>query len=86
MSDFPRNTIRASEIGQFVYCRRAWWLGSVEGRAPANVAELQAGTQSHSRHGRGVSLAMAARRAGLALIILGGLAMAAYVALRVMGG
>lgn len=85
MSDFPRNTIRASELGQFSYCPRAWWLGSVEGRPSSNAAGLEAGTQTHRRHGRGVSLAMALRRAALVLFALGLLALVAYIALRLTG-
>ena len=29
--------IRASEIGQYVFCQRAWWLGTVQGYRPVNV-------------------------------------------------
>jgi len=46
--------IRASEIGLYVYCARAWWLNVVQGYASANVAELAAGREAHTRHGRAV--------------------------------
>ncbi len=44
--------IRASEIGEYVYCRRSWWLRRVRGVASVRVAQMQAGTRHHERHGR----------------------------------
>ena len=49
--------IRVSEIGEYVYCRRAWWLGRVQGEASSHVREMAAGTGAHARHGRGLALA-----------------------------
>jgi hypothetical protein len=44
--------IRASEIAEYVYCRRAWWLRRVRSVASTNTAHLRAGTRHHERHGR----------------------------------
>lgn len=60
--------IRASEIGEYVFCRRAWWLRAVKGYESANVRELGAGTAAHLRHGRTVNAALVLRV--LALILL----------------
>ena len=49
-----RSYVRASEVGQYVYCARAWWLGAVQGRRPANVEELRDGKLMHQRHGQQV--------------------------------
>ena len=49
-------TIRASEVGEFVYCARAWWLRRVAGEEPAGQERRALGTQLHARHGRGVAL------------------------------
>ncbi|MGD8455653.1 MAG: hypothetical protein PVF83_04645 [Anaerolineales bacterium] len=48
-------TIKASEIASFVYCRRAWWYDR-QGVASQNVADMAAGTEIHYRHGRTVIL------------------------------
>ncbi len=53
--------IRASEIGEYVFCRRAWWLRHVQGLASANVRELEAGAAIHAKHGWVVWLASALR-------------------------
>ncbi|BCX05238.1 MAG: hypothetical protein KatS3mg053_3176 [Candidatus Roseilinea sp.] len=76
MSDFrPQRVIQASEIAQYAYCARAWWLSSVIGAPSANTAELQRGSAMHRRHGRAVWLSRAlvvaaAALAGLALVII----------------
>ncbi len=65
--------IRASEIGQFVFCQRAWWLGAVQGYRPVNDAALAAGTQAHARHGRSVAASQRWQQAGYVLLVLGAL-------------
>lgn len=49
--------IRASEIGEYLYCNRAWWLRRVQGHASQNMHELAAGTAHHEAHGRMVQRA-----------------------------
>ncbi|NJK78933.1 MAG: hypothetical protein HC914_03080 [Chloroflexaceae bacterium] len=44
--------IRASEIGEYVYCARAWWLRRVAGLEPAGHARRAEGRRRHIRHGR----------------------------------
>ena len=63
--------IRASEIGQYDFCAKAWWLGSIEGVPPSNVHELQAGTAAHEEHGRQVRRAAQLQVAALVLVGLG---------------
>ncbi len=58
--------IRASEIGEYVYCHRAWWLHHVQGVASANRAEMQAGVTRHLHHGRAVQRAVLWTRAAIA--------------------
>jgi hypothetical protein len=59
--------IRASEIGEYVFCARAWWL-RVEGVEAGGWSEArERGIAWHTAHGRGVRSARLLRRlAGLA--------------------
>jgi hypothetical protein len=61
--------IRASEIGEYVFCHRAWWLHQIEGHTSSNVRQLAEGTAWHARHGRQVGLASALRFLALLLLL-----------------
>lgn len=63
--------IRASEIGSYLYCRRAWWYRK-QGVESENQAELASGTELHRRHGRKVVAAGLFQTFGL-LLLLGAL-------------
>ena len=63
--------IRASEIGQYDFCAKAWWLGSIEGVPPSNIHELQAGTAAHQEHGRQVRRASQMQAAAFIVVALG---------------
>ena len=60
--------IQASEISDYVYCRRSWWLRQTKGVAPQNVHALQAGQQFHQAHGRSLQQSSWLRR--LAYVML----------------
>jgi hypothetical protein len=67
-------TIRASEIGTFLYCQRAWWYRRKD--VPSeNISEMAIGTEIHRRHGRTVVVA------GCLRTLAAGLLMAAIVML-----
>jgi hypothetical protein len=60
--------IRASELAQYGFCRRAWWLGAVKKLDPVNRSALERGTRFHKRHAHSVRSAMLWRRLGLILL------------------
>ena len=60
--------IRASEIGSYLYCRRAWWYRK-QGVESENKAELAAGTELHRQHGRKVLVAGLLRTTGLLMLL-----------------
>jgi len=66
MSDY---VLWASEIGEYEYCARAWWLGWVRGEERLDQAKLAAGVKRHAQHGQQVAVAGWARR--LAIVLLG---------------
>ena len=43
--------IRASEIGTYQFCHRAWWY-QLQGYEPENKAELAGGSEIHEKHSR----------------------------------
>jgi CRISPR/Cas system-associated exonuclease Cas4 (RecB family) len=65
--------IRASEIGEYVYCARAWWLRRVAGATPTGAARRMEGTRRHVRHGFGVAASRALLRAAIVLVLAAGL-------------
>jgi hypothetical protein len=69
--------VTASQVGQYAYCARAWWLGVVEKHPPAGIKELKRGRRVHERHGWRISIARLARR--VAFLALGAAALSALV-------
>ena len=70
MKDQKTRILRASEIGQYAYCARAWWLGSVMGIPSHNTSALARGDAHHHTHGRQVQSASWLRWLALALLLL----------------
>ena len=63
--------IRASEVGEYVFCHRAWWLRTVAGLTPGHPTRLKHGTLRHRRHGLHVVASRVLLIAGLVLLALG---------------
>ena len=43
--------LRASEIGTYKFCNRAWWY-QLQGYEPENKAEMAGGSEFHEKHSR----------------------------------
>ena len=69
MSDSKR-VIRASEIGEYVFCRRAWWYHYIVGLASSNQDKMQAGTAKHVEHGKQVQWSDMLRRAAFVMLAI----------------
>jgi len=78
MSSSPDPILRASELGEYVYCARAWWLHRVQGVPSSNTAALASGQQAHDQHGRAVARSLTQQR--LAIVLLGLAVLLAVVA------
>ncbi len=73
--------IRASEIAQYAFCARAWWLGRVKGFRSTNVAAMRRGLARHRAHGRTVEGTHRLRRLAVALLVLAIAALVAWILL-----
>lgn len=76
-------TIRASEIGTYLYCRRAWWYRK-QGVESTNQSELTAGTALHRQHGRKVLAAGLLRTFGLLLLLLACTLLTVYLVINLL--
>lgn len=65
-----RPVIRASEIGEYVYCARAWWLRRVAGLEPTGQARRAAGVVLHTRHSRAVGFSRLFLLSGVVLLVI----------------
>jgi CRISPR/Cas system-associated exonuclease Cas4 (RecB family) len=73
--------IRASEISQYAFCARAWWLGRVRGYRSSNLAAMRQGEARHRAHGRTVEGYHRLRWLAVALLSLAGILIVAWLLL-----
>ncbi len=76
-----RRTLRASEIGAYLFCQRAWWYQK-NGQPSDNLSEMAAGSELHYRHSRAVLSAGCLRFAAYGLLLLALALAAAYLVLQ----
>jgi hypothetical protein len=74
----PPRVLRASEIGEYLFCKRAWWLHQ-QGVEGTHRAAREAGTAAHESHARVVAWTGCLRTVAFILLI-------AAVVLAVIGG
>ncbi len=71
MTDKRRSKVlRASEIGNYIYCARGWWLGRVLGYTSAHTEKMALGEEDHRGHGREVVTYHRLRRLGYLMLVL----------------
>ncbi|MEF3274023.1 MAG: hypothetical protein K6356_06405 [Chloroflexus sp.] len=63
--------IRASELGEYAYCARAWWLRRVAGIEPEGAERRAFGIVSHTRHARLVTASQRLLWIGIGLLASG---------------
>ena len=61
--------IRASEIGTYQFCHRAWWY-RIQGEQPDITAQMDAGNEIHHQHGQSVMKVVGLRITAYLLILL----------------
>ncbi|MCX6045232.1 MAG: hypothetical protein NT075_08965 [Chloroflexi bacterium] len=66
-----RTLVRASDIGTWSFCQRAWWLAHIKQVPHQRPQVLQQGTIAHAAHGRAVVQACRLHRVGLFLLAMG---------------
>lgn len=71
--------IRASELAQFSFCQRAWWLAVAQGYPPKNQGTLSHGVSAHNRHFQHVQTAQRWHKASVFLLGGGGLLLLAVL-------
>ena len=86
MVDRRTRVIRASEIGEYVFCARAWWLGRVRGVPNANRLALDAGILRHRAHGQSVRRAELLSRLVRVLLVIAALLAVILIANLILGG
>lgn len=60
--------VRASEIADFAFCRRAWWY-ALKGEQSHNRDQLEGGGRWHHRHARQVLMAGLLRWVAYGLVV-----------------
>ena len=73
--------IRASEITQYAFCARAWWLGRVRGFQSTNLEAMGQGEERHRAHGRAVESYHRQRWIAVALLSLAAVLVVAWLLL-----
>lgn len=67
-----RTLVRASDLGSWSFCNRAWWLSRVQGVEHHNPAVLARGKDHHATVGVTVRTTNRNFRMGLLLLLGGG--------------
>jgi hypothetical protein len=75
--------IRASDIGSYLFCQRAWWYQQ-QGISTENIAELAGGRELHQQHGRTVIASGLMRAMAYLLLLAGLILLAVYLTIKIV--
>ena len=79
-----RSYVRASDIGVWTFCNRAWWLATVQ-KAPHQYPErLAHGEAVHQQHGRQLTLSRQLYSIGLALLAVALILLGLFILLQTL--
>ena len=76
-------TIRASDIGSYLFCHRAWWYRQ-QGIESENLADLAGGRELHHLHGRTVLASGLLRIAAYTLLLAAILMAAVFTTMQIL--
>jgi hypothetical protein len=62
-------TVRASELGTYLYCARAWWYDR-QGIDSSNQTEMYTGAELHRQHGRTILASGLTRTLAMILLLV----------------
>ncbi len=79
-----KRTIRASEIGTYLYCKRAWWYQQ-QGVESSNQESMAAGTSYHRTHGKLVVKGVLYRLGAWLMLVSGVVVLAIWLVQQWMG-
>ena len=65
-----RSYVRASDIGMWAFCNRAWWLATVQKAPHHDPQRLARGEAAHQQHGHQLVLSRQLYTVGLALLAM----------------
>ncbi len=71
MNGSKEPVIRASEVEEYIFCPRAWWLRRVRGIEPESAERLREGEEFHRAHQNQVFALGRLWLVGLALLLVG---------------
>ncbi len=66
-----RPIIRASELGDYEFCARSWWLRRVLGWPSRYQERLERGEYAHAAHGQAVASSGRLITFGIVLVVIG---------------
>ncbi len=75
--------IRASDIGSYLFCQRAWWYRQ-QGITSENLADLAAGRELHRQHGREVLTSGILRMVAYALLLAALIITTVYTTMQIL--